>query len=1525
MQPLSSTLFSSPPSVDKSHSSNPGKLSQRQSCVLQELLQRVVTILDKTFILSDLLAALMQRTDAQLVELVGGAARWTLFQDPEWIRSEIETQVNPLDFPPDIDVRIRTSTKPEMCLILVENYLTEQTGLDDQTINTTAFSKRSVSPDQDFSIIAFSNIEIIFTEKLKREFLFSFDNTALSLLPEQKLLHCSKQGLLDFVQKNVRVDSPQEVNFNGWPRLVSYLSRGFSLADPEAAKILLNKTLREKKRLSTLLIDCISNHHPNEREAANVCVFFNACQMLKGDIPWEETRQLFYTHDFRGDDFLSLFFQECRQNCAPFGKLSLALTAFSLFSPHAQKVGDRSFFLPFSKGLFLFFSLPNDLRTFFEKLANELLWKPIPQTFPLQDADPCSILGNNPIAWRSWVPYLEKMAIGNHPTQRALGKKLLQSAPKQQTLALATSLANDRRIPASLAALLTTHCSKEELELIVCGAQKLIQERDLKAIATLIKEGLAEKIGAAKLQELLLNELLLIVEEKKLQRSLIVELLEIILALPQVPNQMPHKICRALCCLYRPNAPLPEKTIKCLQTALPNLFEILKGRQESAEALELFFIIERFFPPPLGCSLWAFEIELCKTATPYMLQIEKFLSKAIHNKNGQLAFIELIHFFILAQIALQDGKKALNWIEKQEKSRIPFYLQSPLFLEDRYISGTASLLISHKDELPQTLLLTFFNHLASKEASTAAKMLISCKERLQDHISGRTAASLAEYAPTLKEAFYLLGEFSSENQDAWFKVLQKFLPTHDFQILTNTFAALDRQQLMAILNLDLLTFEREAIYILLASTLSALMKRGANQLELRQCITQFWKNENRFSIEQKEELWLLALPLLACSSENILWYLGFKQLDILVKNATEQKRAHFKKLLPDFVEGSKKFSKKLAAVHLNGFINSLGWENYPCDKLLPLLKYLFSLKLFHLCAYGSSFSYDKLTGKSKSQLITWMDAILMPELIEMKLLMPVMLLFTTKFAGYVKHIDRLLVKELCLPTNNLDELKFQIFKSISLIKHIDHPGKNLECLPIFIDRIATVFTKFSCFEIFANMITTFLLDLHITYEVKVTILEPKPDDPICKEIPGFVGFRCRKRACDDPTGRDLFFHAFSNVLKTLLRSGCSCEKTQEKLLCFVAHNLIPLLEDFPKENSTIIDLIVGTCFHNKAFKESFIEGHFARCSQLYARANKNFKGDKHFEKMFFLYLFIGDDLKFQPGRTYDWHRRQINLAFSFYLSLDLPAVYLHCLKQIRNLKNTLLKDDPHQTLFLYHNVFAKLSESSITSIDLYLKAFTSACVGLLQTDVPNSTHALGANFDLNARNYLNQIFYFIIDTLLKFIKKSSADSNFDFMNILHMNLRIGAKKEAYSFFTEIFSQLATETFNVTVNLIEQDPSRIDLVEKMWKTLLAQPCPRGKYSLFWRTDIFQNWIYALSVMEYPGRAKIALDTLEKARLERIFEGYESTYDQIKENLLHQLIAEERRSYSGYDETLAASSRGIPLLLAQTAPVESSSRI
>ena len=126
-------------------------------------------------------------------------------------------------------------------------------------------------------------IEIKIAGKLTRDHLFSIDGFYRTL-DDLTTLHSVQenpyQGVIDLARGVIRCENPDQVNHKGWPRYISYISRGFRTLQPGLSETLF-RTCAEIPPFEFLLEleECLERHHPGDSSFA-AALLLNATMEL---------------------------------------------------------------------------------------------------------------------------------------------------------------------------------------------------------------------------------------------------------------------------------------------------------------------------------------------------------------------------------------------------------------------------------------------------------------------------------------------------------------------------------------------------------------------------------------------------------------------------------------------------------------------------------------------------------------------------------------------------------------------------------------------------------------------------------------------------------------------------------------------------------------------------------------------------------------------------------------------------------------------------------------------------------------------------------------------------------------------------------------------------------------------------------------------------------------------------------------------------------------------------------------------
>ncbi len=259
------------------------------------------------------------------IEFVGGFVRQIIARNPhyiaealaaltglsaerlkEWLSPELLSDA--YRQLPDYDIRVLCpgANKEDLeqkiqGIKTIFQYITQKTAAELSSLR--AFPKCRVIDEKDirYGIIAFGQIELLFWSQAKRNCLFTADALRLALLTPKSHPRLSLatafgngwQSLIDLLAKIIRIPDPHSVDKTGFPKMISYFTRSFVLADQEALPILCSTTLDLRNQSprqttqyydsATLLADLLSadcNSHLDNHPDAGAAMACNASYYL---------------------------------------------------------------------------------------------------------------------------------------------------------------------------------------------------------------------------------------------------------------------------------------------------------------------------------------------------------------------------------------------------------------------------------------------------------------------------------------------------------------------------------------------------------------------------------------------------------------------------------------------------------------------------------------------------------------------------------------------------------------------------------------------------------------------------------------------------------------------------------------------------------------------------------------------------------------------------------------------------------------------------------------------------------------------------------------------------------------------------------------------------------------------------------------------------------------------------------------------------------------------------------------------
>lgn len=229
-------------------------------------------------------------------EIIGGYLRNLIISDPEIISTflkslniEEEIQLSARKAPPDCDIRstflsIDDNTLGVICGLIkrfVEDHIKKKLDVELVKFKPVFFNGANHYGTLTFKKADGFHYEFLIVKKLDRRYLFRHDAICLEILPPNLYKFASDFGiapLIDLMTQTLHVPYPQTVNLKGWPLLISYYTRGWTLGDGKEIEQLLLNTSREqncKKTLDTLLSEALKSHHFDDPEAGPA-LFLNA-------------------------------------------------------------------------------------------------------------------------------------------------------------------------------------------------------------------------------------------------------------------------------------------------------------------------------------------------------------------------------------------------------------------------------------------------------------------------------------------------------------------------------------------------------------------------------------------------------------------------------------------------------------------------------------------------------------------------------------------------------------------------------------------------------------------------------------------------------------------------------------------------------------------------------------------------------------------------------------------------------------------------------------------------------------------------------------------------------------------------------------------------------------------------------------------------------------------------------------------------------------------------------------------------
>ena len=130
-------------------------------------------------------------------------------------------------------------------------------------------------------------------------YLFTIDQLTLSLDGKNYLLESKgpepMQTLIDYYGRIIRAPDPLGINSNGFPRILSWMTKGFRSVDPQLSKLLWNTfhtSHSTNQAIAQKFASCLRNHHSDDA-AVHVAYYMQASQLLsETGIPSTEIEEL---------------------------------------------------------------------------------------------------------------------------------------------------------------------------------------------------------------------------------------------------------------------------------------------------------------------------------------------------------------------------------------------------------------------------------------------------------------------------------------------------------------------------------------------------------------------------------------------------------------------------------------------------------------------------------------------------------------------------------------------------------------------------------------------------------------------------------------------------------------------------------------------------------------------------------------------------------------------------------------------------------------------------------------------------------------------------------------------------------------------------------------------------------------------------------------------------------------------------------------------------------------------------------